>query len=49
MESGLEIGFIHHFNTRLVSILNCSAIADFHTLQFTTEPVISLSSAVIPW
>jgi hypothetical protein len=34
--SGLEIGFIDHFSIRLVSTLNYSAIADFHTLQITT-------------
>lgn len=29
---GLESGFINHFNTRLISTLNYSAIADLHTL-----------------
>jgi hypothetical protein len=29
---GLDIGFIDHFNTQLVIILNYSAIADLHTL-----------------
>jgi hypothetical protein len=33
---GLDIGFIGHFNTRLVITLNYSAIANFHTLQITT-------------
>jgi hypothetical protein len=32
---GLDIGFIGHFNTLLESTLNYSAIANFHTLQFT--------------
>jgi hypothetical protein len=32
---GLEIGFIDHFNTRLVTTLNYSAVADLHTLQIT--------------
>jgi hypothetical protein len=32
----LEIGFIDHFTTRLVTTLNYSAIADHHNLQITT-------------
>jgi hypothetical protein len=32
---GLEIGFIDHFNTRLVTTLNYSVIADLYTLQIT--------------
>jgi hypothetical protein len=32
----LEIGFIDHFNTRLMTTLNYSAIAELHTLQITT-------------
>jgi hypothetical protein len=32
----LGIGFIDHFSTKLVSTLNYSAIANFHTLQITT-------------
>jgi hypothetical protein len=32
---GLEIGFIDHFNTRLMTTLNYSAISKLHTLQFT--------------
>jgi hypothetical protein len=32
----LEIGFIDHFNTRLVTAFNYGAIADLHTLQITT-------------
>jgi hypothetical protein len=32
----LEIRFIGHFSTRLVTALNYSAIADLHTLQITT-------------
>jgi hypothetical protein len=30
---GLEIGFIDHFNTQLVTTLNYSVIADLHILQ----------------
>jgi hypothetical protein len=33
---GLEIGFIGHFSTRLVTTLNYRAIADLHTLKITT-------------
>jgi hypothetical protein len=32
---GLEIGFIDHFNTRLVTTLNYSAVADLHNSQIT--------------
>jgi hypothetical protein len=32
---GLDIGFIDHFNTRLVTIFNYSSITNFHTLQIT--------------
>jgi hypothetical protein len=32
---GLEIGFIDHFNTRPVTTLYYSAMANFHTLQIT--------------
>jgi hypothetical protein len=32
---GLDIGFIDHFNTKLVITLNYSAMANFHTVQFT--------------
>jgi hypothetical protein len=53
MGFGLEIGFIDHFNTRLVTALNYSAIADLHTLQITTAHSKSfqstVSSPVIPW
>jgi hypothetical protein len=31
----LDIGFIDHFNTHLVITRDYSAIANFHTLQFT--------------
>jgi hypothetical protein len=31
----LDIGFIEHFITKLITTLNYSAIAHFHTLQFT--------------
>jgi hypothetical protein len=43
---GLEIGFIGHFNTRLVTTINYSAIADLHTLQITTAHAKSFQSAV---
>jgi hypothetical protein len=33
MGFGLEIGFIDHFNTRPMTTLNYSAIANLHTLQ----------------
>jgi hypothetical protein len=50
---GLGIGFIDHFNTRLVTTLTYSAIADLHTLQITTahaKPFQSAeSSSVVPW
>jgi hypothetical protein len=32
---GLEIGFIFHYNTQLVTTLNYSAIADPHIFQIT--------------
>jgi hypothetical protein len=32
---GLVIGFFDHFNTWLITTLNCSSIADHHTSQFT--------------
>jgi hypothetical protein len=40
----LEIKFTAHFNTRLVTTLNYSAIADLHTLQITTAYVKSFYS-----
>jgi hypothetical protein len=47
---GLKIGFI---DTRLVTALNYSAIANLHTLQITTAPAKSFQSAVsspvFPW
>jgi hypothetical protein len=50
---GLEIGFIDHFNKRLVNTVNCSAIADLHALQFITAQANSfqpaMSSPVVPW
>jgi hypothetical protein len=45
---GLEIGFIDHFNTRLVTTLNYSAIADFNILQITTAHAKSFQSAAVP-
>jgi hypothetical protein len=50
---GLVIGFIDHFNTRLVTTFNYSAIANLHTLKTTTAHAKSFQSAVsspvIPW
>jgi hypothetical protein len=43
---GLEIRFIDHFNTQLVTTLNYSAIANLHTLQITTAYDKSLQPAV---
>jgi hypothetical protein len=49
---GLEIGFIDHFNTGLMTTLNYSAIDDFHILQIIIALAKSfqsvLSSLVIP-
>jgi hypothetical protein len=44
---GLEIGFIDHFNVRLVTIFNYSASADFHTLQITTAHAKGCQSAAV--
>jgi hypothetical protein len=53
MGFGLEIGFIDHFNTRLMTTLKYSAVADLHTLQITTAYSKSFQStvspSVIPW
>jgi hypothetical protein len=45
----LDVRFIDHFNTRLVTTLNYSVIADFHTLQITTAHAkfFSLLSLVV--
>jgi hypothetical protein len=43
---GLEIGFIDHFNTRLMTTLNYSAIADLHTLQITRASLSLFQPAV---
>jgi hypothetical protein len=53
---GLDIGFIDHFNTRLVTTLNYSAIADFHTLiksfpacsVFTSSCLVTAPTMTIP-
>jgi ethanolamine utilization microcompartment shell protein EutS len=49
----LEIGFIDHFNARLVITLNYSAFGDLHALQITTAHAESfqfdVSSPVVPW
>jgi hypothetical protein len=39
------IGFTGYFNTRFVTTINYSAIADFHTLQITTAHAKSDQSA----
>jgi hypothetical protein len=53
MGFGLEIGFMDHFDTRLVTTINYSAIADLHILQITTAHANSFHSAVFspvfPW
>jgi hypothetical protein len=36
MGFGLVIQFIQHLYTQIVTTINCSAIANSHTLQFTT-------------
>jgi hypothetical protein len=50
---GLEIKFIDHFNTRLVTTLNYSAIANLHILQITTAHSTpfqcAMSSPIVPW
>jgi hypothetical protein len=43
---GLEARFIDHFNTRLVTTLNYSVIANFHTSQITAAHTKSFMSAV---
>jgi hypothetical protein len=48
---GLEFGFIDHFNTRLVTTINYSAIA-ISTLYKSLQHTLSLQSAVsslVPW
>jgi hypothetical protein len=50
---GLEIGFIDHINSRLVTTLNYNTIADYHILHITTTHTksyqSSVSSSVVPW
>jgi hypothetical protein len=49
--SGLDIGFIDHFNTRLVITLNYRAIVNLHNSQITTAPVKlfpAVSSPAVP-
>jgi hypothetical protein len=49
---GLDIGFINHFNTRLVIALNYSAIANFNNLQITGALSLfqpTVSSLVVAW
>jgi hypothetical protein len=49
----LEIGCTDHFNTRLVTTRNYSAIADLHISVITTAHAESFQSAVsspvVPW
>jgi hypothetical protein len=45
---GLEIGFVEHFHTRLVTTLNYSAIGDLHTLQITVAHAKSAFSSRFP-
>jgi hypothetical protein len=51
--SGLEIVFIDHFSTRLVTIFDYSAIADLQNVPITTAQAKSVQSAVssplVPW
>jgi hypothetical protein len=44
---GLDIGFIDHLNTQLVITFNWSTIANFHTLQITTEPAKSFPACCV--
>jgi hypothetical protein len=46
MGFGLVIGFIEQLYTQLITTSNCSAIANSHTLQFTTAPTKSSQCAV---
>jgi hypothetical protein len=43
---GLDIGFTDHLNTQLVTTLNYSAIANFHTLYITTAHAKTFQSFV---
>jgi hypothetical protein len=45
----LDIGFIDHFHTRLVTTFIYSAIANFHTLQSTKTqaPNVFISSCLV--
>jgi ethanolamine utilization microcompartment shell protein EutS len=49
----LVIGFIDHFNTRLVTTLNYSAIADLQNLQISTAHAkyfqFAMCSPVVSW
>jgi hypothetical protein len=53
MGFGLQIEFIDHFKTLLVTAINYSAITDLHTLQITTAHAkyfqSSVSLPVVPW
>jgi ethanolamine utilization microcompartment shell protein EutS len=44
----VEIGFVDHFATRLVIILDYSAIADFDALRIDAAHVRSFQSTVSP-
>jgi hypothetical protein len=43
----LEVGFIDKFNTQLVTTLNYSAIASFHSIQFTGAHAKSLPACSV--
>jgi hypothetical protein len=45
MGFGLEVEFIDHFDTQLVTTFNYSAVANLHTLQITTADAKSFQSA----
>jgi hypothetical protein len=44
MSFGLDIGFIDHLYTQVVTKSNYSAIANLHTLQITIAPANFFSS-----
>jgi hypothetical protein len=47
MGFGLEIGFTDCFNTRLVTAINYSAIAERHTLQITRAHAKSFPACIV--
>jgi hypothetical protein len=44
---GLDIGFIDHFNTPLITTLNYSAIDNFDMLQFTRAHATNFPTRII--